>query len=137
MVRFGAFEEFKKRSVDSKGNLNGYQRMLCGLGAGVCEAIFAVTPMETVKVKFINDQRSANPKFKGFFHGVREIIRTEGMSKPGLTSAPFTGVGPFFDVIHLHFRYRRNVQRFERNNYEARKQSGNPFLCNGNPEGYV
>ena len=33
-------------------------RLLCGLGAGVCEAIFAVTPMETVKVKFINDQRS-------------------------------------------------------------------------------
>jgi len=65
--------------VDSKGNLGPSQRLLCGLGAGVCEAIFAVTPMETVKVKFINDQRSANPKFKGFYHGVREIIRTEGM----------------------------------------------------------
>ena len=37
-----------------------FSRMLCGLGAGVCEAIFAVTPMETVKVKFINDQRSSN-----------------------------------------------------------------------------
>ena len=47
-------------------------------GAGVCEAILAVTPMETVKVKFINDQTSANPKFKGFFHGVRQIIKAEG-----------------------------------------------------------
>ena len=47
-------------------------------GAGVCEAIFAVTPMETIKVKFINDQTSPKPKFKGFFHGVREIIRVEG-----------------------------------------------------------
>ena len=47
-------------------------------GAGVCEAIFAVTPMETVKVKFINDQTSAKPKFKGFFHGVRSIIKAEG-----------------------------------------------------------
>ena len=47
-------------------------------GAGVCEAIFAVTPMETVKVKFINDQTSAKPKFKGFFHGVRHIIKAEG-----------------------------------------------------------
>ena len=28
------------------------------------EAILAVTPMETVKVKFIADQRSANPQFK-------------------------------------------------------------------------
>jgi len=78
--RFGSFEEFKKHSVDSKGNLGPSQRLLCGLGAGVCEAIFAVTPMETIKVKFINDQRSENPKFKGFFHGVREIIRTEGMT---------------------------------------------------------
>lgn len=53
--------------------------MLCGLGAGVCEAIFAVTPMETLKVKFINDQQSANPKYKGFMHGVRHIIREEGI----------------------------------------------------------
>lgn len=45
----------------------------------MAEAIFAVTPMETVKVKFINDQRSANPRFKGFFHGVREIIRSDGI----------------------------------------------------------
>jgi hypothetical protein len=35
--------------------------------------------METVKVKFIHDQRSAKPNYRGFFHGVREIIRTEGL----------------------------------------------------------
>lgn len=80
LCRFGAFEELKKYSVDSKGNLGPGQRLLCGLGAGVAEAIFAVTPMETIKVKFINDQRSEKPKFKGFFHGVREIIRSEGTS---------------------------------------------------------
>ncbi|XP_059490344.1 putative tricarboxylate transport protein, mitochondrial [Neocloeon triangulifer] len=78
-VRFGAFEEFKKRSVDSKGNLSPGSRLLCGLGAGVCEAIFAVTPMETVKVKFINDQRSANPRFRGFFHGVSTIVKEQGI----------------------------------------------------------
>lgn len=78
-VRFGTFESLKKRSVDEKGNLAPSKRLLCGLGAGVCEAIFAVTPMETVKVKFINDQQSANPKFKGFFHGVREIIKMQGI----------------------------------------------------------
>lgn len=49
------------------------------MGAGVCEAIFAVTPMETVKVKFINDQILAEPKFKGLFHGVGQIVRTQGM----------------------------------------------------------
>ena len=66
--------------VDEKGNLSGSGKLVAGLGAGVLEAIFAVTPMETVKVKFINDQRSANPKFKGFFHGVSSIVAQEGLS---------------------------------------------------------
>ena len=35
--------------------------------------------METVKVKFINDQQSAKPKFKGFFHGVGSIVKEEGL----------------------------------------------------------
>ena len=87
--RFGAFEELKKRNVDANGNLSAGKRLLCGLGAGVSEAIFAVTPMETVKVKFINDQRSANPQFKGFFHGVRTIIKNEG-NVIGLTHIFFT-----------------------------------------------
>lgn len=77
-VRFGAFESLKTRMMDEKGQLSTSGKLLAGLGAGVCEAIFAVTPMETVKVKFINDQRSANPKFKGFFHGVSTIVRQEG-----------------------------------------------------------
>ncbi len=47
-------------------------------GAGVCEAIFAVTPMETIKVKFIHDRQLPNPRFKGFMHGVRTIVREQG-----------------------------------------------------------
>lgn len=77
-VRFGAFESVKKRLVDADGKLNPQRRLLAGLCAGVCEAIFAVTPMETVKVKFINDQRSANPRFRGFFHGVSMIVKEHG-----------------------------------------------------------
>jgi solute carrier family 25 (mitochondrial citrate transporter), member 1 len=77
---FGGFEQIKLYLVDENGNLSGSGKLLAGLGAGVLEAIFAVTPMETVKVKFINDQRSANPKFKGFAHGVGCIIKQEGFS---------------------------------------------------------
>ena len=79
-VRFGSFEQFKGMAADERGSLSPGMRLLCGLGAGVSEAIFAVTPMETVKVKFINDQRSANPRFKGFAHGVRAIVAEEGMT---------------------------------------------------------
>ncbi|KAH8278633.1 hypothetical protein KR018_006319 [Drosophila ironensis] len=78
-TRFGAFETLKTQAQDSNGQLSSAAKLLCGLGAGVCEAIVAVTPMETIKVKFINDQRSANPKFRGFFHGVGEIVKSEGI----------------------------------------------------------
>lgn len=77
---FGGFEQIKLYLVDENGNLSGSGKLLAGLGAGVLEAIFAVTPMETVKVKFINDQRSANPKFKGFSHGVGCIVKQEGFA---------------------------------------------------------
>ncbi|XP_066257673.1 putative tricarboxylate transport protein, mitochondrial [Euwallacea similis] len=78
-VRFGAFETFKGWVVQPDGSLSPGNRLLCGLGAGVSEAIFAVTPMETIKVKFINDQRSGNPRFRGFFHGVGVIIKEQGI----------------------------------------------------------
>lgn len=76
--RFGAFETLKGFMADGNGQLSVGGKLLSGLGAGVCEAILAVTPMETIKVKFVHDQRSAQPKFKGFYHGVRTIIATEG-----------------------------------------------------------
>ena len=79
-VRFGSFESFRKRMADDKGALTPGTRLLCGLGAGVSEAILVVTPMETVKVKFIDDQRSAKPRFKGFAHGVSIIVREQGLS---------------------------------------------------------
>merc|ERR1712192_259973 len=34
---------------------------------------------ETVKVKFIADQRSANPQYRGFAHGVKQIVAAEGL----------------------------------------------------------
>lgn len=76
---FGAFETLKKQMQDQNGQLTAIQKLSAGLGAGVAEAILAVTPMETVKVKFINDQRSGNPQYKGFSHGVATIIRQEGV----------------------------------------------------------
>uniref|UniRef100_A0AAQ4P406 Uncharacterized protein n=1 Tax=Gasterosteus aculeatus aculeatus TaxID=481459 RepID=A0AAQ4P406_GASAC len=87
-VRFGVFEFISNKMRDENGKLDSKRGFLCGLGAGVAEAVFVVCPMETVKVKFIHDQTSANPKYKGFFHGVREIIRVEGLkgTYQGLTA---------------------------------------------------
>ena len=77
-VRFGSFETMKGLLINEDGKLTTQTSFLAGLCAGASEAIFAVTPMETIKVKFINDQRSANPRYKGFLHGVRMIIQEYG-----------------------------------------------------------
>lgn len=54
--------------------------LLSGLFAGFSEAILAVCPMETIKVKFIHDMNRANPQYKGLFHGMRTIIAQEGFA---------------------------------------------------------
>ncbi|KAG9335720.1 hypothetical protein JZ751_004255 [Albula glossodonta] len=74
---FGMFEFLSNKMRDESGKLDSTRGLICGLGAGVAEAVVVVCPMETVKVKFIHDQTSANPKYRGFFHGVREIVRTQ------------------------------------------------------------
>ncbi|VDL16749.1 unnamed protein product [Hymenolepis diminuta] len=79
-VRFGGFEEFKRHNLSPDGTLTPARKLLCGMGAGVCEAILVVTPMETVKVKFINDQVSPNPHYRGFIHGVHSISKEFGLS---------------------------------------------------------
>ncbi|XP_033902537.2 tricarboxylate transport protein B, mitochondrial [Acipenser ruthenus] len=87
-VRFGMFEFLSNHMRDENGKLDGTRGLLCGLGAGVAEAVVVVCPMETIKVKFIHDQCSTNPQYKGYFQGVREIIRQQGLrgTYQGLTA---------------------------------------------------
>lgn len=44
------FEFLSNKMRDEAGKLDSKQGFLCGLGAGVAEAVFVVCPMETVKV---------------------------------------------------------------------------------------
>lgn len=44
------FEFLSNHAKDESGRLDGTRGMLCGLGAGVLEAVLVVCPMETVKV---------------------------------------------------------------------------------------
>ncbi|XP_063299900.1 tricarboxylate transport protein, mitochondrial-like [Pelobates fuscus] len=87
-VRFGMFEFLSNFARSTTGKLDAKASVLCGLGAGVAEAVLIVCPMETIKVKFIHDQASSAPKYRGFFHGVREIIREQGLrgTYQGLTA---------------------------------------------------
>ncbi|XP_065839943.1 tricarboxylate transport protein, mitochondrial-like [Oscarella lobularis] len=88
-ARFSSYEFFRNRLMDENGGLSTPRLLLAGLGAGATEAVVVVCPMETIKVKFIHDQTRSNPpKYRGFFHGVREIVREQGIrgTYQGLTS---------------------------------------------------
>lgn len=76
-VRFGS-NEFLKGSVFTEKNR--VHTFLAGLGAGVSEAIFVVTPAETLKVKLIHDKLLDQPKYKGMVDGIRTIASQHGIS---------------------------------------------------------
>ncbi|XP_043846451.1 tricarboxylate transport protein, mitochondrial-like [Dromiciops gliroides] len=73
------FEFLSNYARDANGRLSNTKSLLCGLGAGATEAIVIVCPLETIKVKFIHNQTSGNARYQGFIHGIREIVREQGL----------------------------------------------------------
>ncbi|EGG05482.1 uncharacterized protein MELLADRAFT_36865 [Melampsora larici-populina 98AG31] len=79
-VRFLSYDKFKSMLADDQGRLTGPRSLLAGLGAGMLEAIIAVTPSETIKTKLVNESMQPKPRFSGLVQGTREIIRMEGLA---------------------------------------------------------
>lgn len=79
-VRFTSYDYFKRLLVNKDGKLTGPRSLAAGLGAGMLEAIIAVTPSETIKTKLVDDARSANPRFKNLFQGTALIVKEQGIS---------------------------------------------------------
>lgn len=52
--RFGTFEVLSNPMRDETGRLDNTRSLLCGLGAGITEAVLVVCPMETLKVGGMN-----------------------------------------------------------------------------------
>lgn len=61
LLRFGTFEMLSNPMRDVTGRLDNTRSLLCGLGAGVAEAILVVCPMETVKVSGAKTRCSDRP----------------------------------------------------------------------------
>ncbi|KAI0655688.1 mitochondrial tricarboxylate transporter [Cubamyces menziesii] len=78
-VRFVSYDHFKHALADAEGKVSPPRSLLAGLGAGMTEAVFAVTPSETIKTKLIDDAKSPNPRFRGLLHGTACIVREEGI----------------------------------------------------------
>eukprot|EP00612_Vaucheria_litorea_P002554 CAMPEP_0171458006 /NCGR_PEP_ID=MMETSP0945-20130129/3851_1 /TAXON_ID=109269 /ORGANISM="Vaucheria litorea, Strain CCMP2940" /LENGTH=256 /DNA_ID=CAMNT_0011983715 /DNA_START=353 /DNA_END=1120 /DNA_ORIENTATION=+ len=70
-IRFGGNSYLKSKLEDKNGKLTASSNFLAGFGAGVVEALVAVTPIETVKTKAIQGNMP-------FVAGVKQILKTEG-----------------------------------------------------------
>ncbi|KAJ3570184.1 hypothetical protein NP233_g4575 [Leucocoprinus birnbaumii] len=78
-VRFVSYDYFKSKLADSEGKVSAPRSLLAGLGAGMMEAVFAVTPSETIKTKLIDDAKRPNPQYRGLVHGTVSIVKQEGI----------------------------------------------------------
>lgn len=76
-VRFGANQYFKN-NIFTDYKTNRVSNFLAGVGAGVTEAIFVVTPQETLKTKLIHDRFQPQPQYRGLFDGIAKIVAAQG-----------------------------------------------------------
>lgn len=78
-VRFVVFDKLKEAFTPKTGKPTATHIMLAGLGAGVCEAVIAVTPTESLKTRLIQDASQPEPRFKGMVHAATTIFKEEGI----------------------------------------------------------
>lgn len=71
-VRFGTYTFMQTSVLPERNKVNNF---LCGLVAGASEAVFVVTPQETIKTKLIHDKLSDTPKYRNVFHGIKTIVQ--------------------------------------------------------------
>merc|ERR1712012_631915 len=80
MFRWGAYTNLVNYvGRDEKtGKLSPAMNVVCGMGAGICEAVCAVTPVETVKTRVTDDQRRGTGNYKGSGDAIAKILKSEG-----------------------------------------------------------
>lgn len=78
MFRWGAYTNLAGYARDENGKLSPLMTTLCGLGAGITEAVCAVTPVETLKTRVTDDQRKGTGNYKGTLDAFGKIFRSEG-----------------------------------------------------------
>jgi solute carrier family 25 citrate transporter 1 len=64
---------------DENGKLSVGANILCGVVAGTSEAMFAVTPIETLKSRVIDDRRLGNNRYSGSMDAIRKIVAADGL----------------------------------------------------------
>merc|ERR1719512_132790 len=79
MFRWGAYTNLAGIARDpATGKLSPLMTTLCGLGAGICEAVCAVTPVETLKTRVNDDMRRGTGNYRSTGDALVKIFKSEG-----------------------------------------------------------
>merc|ERR1712196_446793 len=79
-IRWSAYTNVSGLFRNERGNIGIFPNLFSGFCAGASEAIFAVTPIETIKTRATDDLRRGTRKYTGSFDATVKIIRSEGLS---------------------------------------------------------
>lgn len=77
-ARWTGYQTVLDKLKDDKGNVSMAGRSFAGACGGVTEAIFAVTPIETLKTRVTDDMRRGTGNYTGSFDAMVKIIKSEG-----------------------------------------------------------
>jgi solute carrier family 25 citrate transporter 1 len=77
-ARWTGYETVLKQFKDENGKVSMPGRMFAGACGGVTEAIFAVTPIETLKTRVTDDMRRGTGKYTGSFDAMVKIMKSDG-----------------------------------------------------------
>lgn len=77
-ARWTGYEAVLNKLKDETGGVTMPARMFAGACGGVTEAIFAVTPIETLKTRVTDDMRRGTNNYTGSLDACMKILRSEG-----------------------------------------------------------
>jgi len=80
MARWGAYTQISAQFRKADGSISLGANMFSGFCAGFSEAVLAVTPIETIKTRAVDDLKRGTGKYSGSLDCTMKIIRTEGLS---------------------------------------------------------
>mmetsp|Transcript_28827 Transcript_28827/g.89886 ORF Transcript_28827/g.89886 Transcript_28827/m.89886 type:complete len:295 (-) Transcript_28827:52-936(-) len=78
MCRWGAYTNLSNVFRDENNKISVAGNIVSGLGAGICEAVIAVTPVETIKTRVTDDQRRGTGNYRGSGDAIVKILKSEG-----------------------------------------------------------
>lgn len=82
-IRFSSYEIYRNYLKDASGGISTGNIFMAGVGAGITEAVFVVTPMEVVKIRLQAQHHSMadplnTPKYRNAPHAAYLIVKEEG-----------------------------------------------------------